>query len=132
MLVILAVLQYSAAVVSIQAMECFEADEAMKTFELVVNYVPITIFNFLLLAPSIEYVAFCYLPLFLSTVIYSVLKHSLNLKIIIQACEFSLVLAAFWFILQKRELKKFFEQQETKQKEKNDVKKQVELTKILN
>ena len=83
MLVILAVLQYTAAVISIEMMDYYGEDEAVLTFELLSNYMPITIFNCLLLAPAIEYVAFCYLPLFLTTVIYSVLRHSLNLKIIV-------------------------------------------------
>ena len=44
----------------------------------------------------------------------------------------TLVFSIFWFILQKRELKRFYEQQDAKGKEIKATGKEVELTNVLN
>ena len=88
--------------------------------------------NFLLLAPSIEYICYVYAPLHSTSVIFCVVRHSLEKKVIMGALFTQFALLSFWYILQKRELKRFFEQQNVKEKEVKATEKEVELTNVLN
>ena len=88
--------------------------------------------NFLLLAPSIEYISYVYAPLHTTSVIFCVIRHSLEKKIIIGALFTQVALLFFWYILQRRELKRFFEQQDVKEKEIKATEKEIELRNVLN
>ena len=86
----------------------------------------------LLLAPSIDYVLFCYLPCSVTTLIICVFRYSLDRKLLLNTPLYLLAMVVFWYILQMRELKRFFEQQDAKSKEIKATEKEVELTNVLN
>ena len=63
----------------------------------------------LLLTPSIKYICFCYAPIYNSVIIFSTLRHEIAPQHIVAAIFSQSLLVTFWYILQKRELKRFYE-----------------------
>ena len=66
--------------------------------------------TFLLLAPSIDYILFCYAPCALLTTVFIVFRYSLSKKQIVSSSSVVIGAIVFWYIFQKRELKRFYEQ----------------------
>ena len=58
--------------------------------------------------------------------------HEVERVIIPHTLLITIVNACFWYIFQKRELKRFYEKQNAEVKEKKAVEKEVELTNVLN
>ena len=65
---------------------------------------------FLLLAPSIDYILFCYAPCVILTTVFCVFRLSLDKKAMITAVAWVFAGIVFFYIFQKRELKRFYEQ----------------------
>ena len=86
----------------------------------------------LLLTPSIEYLLFCYGLCYIITISFCVLRFKLEGRLILNMFGWLIGILIFWFILQKRELKRFYEQQDAKSKEIKATEKEVELTNVLN
>ena len=66
--------------------------------------------TFLLLAPSIDYILFGYAPCVILTTVTCVFRLSLDKKAMITVVVWVFAGIVFWYIFQKRELKRFYEQ----------------------
>ena len=88
--------------------------------------------NIMILTPTISHACFLYLPLYLLTTLFNQFRHSDNKYKIIQAVYASICCLVFWFIYQKRELKRFYEKERAELKEEKAVEKESELEAVLN
>ena len=87
----------------------------------------------LLLAPTIWHVLLIYTPCFILSIIFFINRHSEFEELFIGVAFYMiLVLITFWYIFQKRELKRFYQQEEASQVAKKAVAKEVEVTNVLN
>ena len=78
---------------------------------------PLVIYS-LLLAPSVSYVLCCYVPVFLVNIIYTVIRHSeVKAAFMTTGIYMIVMVIPFWYILQYRELQRFYQQQVSEQKE---------------
>ena len=88
--------------------------------------------NLLLLTPSISYGCFLYLPFHYLSILIMTIRDDVEKGQLIQAAYASVSCIVFWYIYQKRELKRFFEQEKAELKETKAVEKEVELRHVLN
>ena len=87
----------------------------------------------LLLAPSIWHVVLVYVPGFIIMIIHFIHRHSeFEDLFIIVAFYMIIVLVTFWYIFQRRELKRFYQQEEAIERAKKAQAKEVEVTNVLN
>ena len=86
----------------------------------------------LLLTPSIDYILFYYAPCYMITLGICVFRFDLERRVLLNMFGWLIGMVIFWLILQKRELKRFYEQQDAKTKETKASEKEVELTNVLN
>ena len=92
---------------------------------------PLAIYS-LLLAPRVSYVLCCYLPVFLANIIYTVIRHSeVKAEFMTTGVYMIVMVIPFWYILQYRELQRFFQQQVTEQKELKAIYKETQVKKVL-
>ena len=88
--------------------------------------------SILLLSPSINYVLFCFAPCYMITLGICVFHFDQEKSFLLNMFGWLIGLTIFWLVLQKRELKRFYEKQDAKIKETKATEKQVELTNVLN
>ena len=74
-----------------------------------VNLFIFAIIYSLLLTPSIKYICFVYLPVYMILAVFYIKRHETKTQYLAAAYSQGLVVT-FWYILQKRELKRFYEQ----------------------
>ena len=74
------------------------------------NLLIFTVIYCLLLTPSIKYIFFVYVPFYLSLTVFCIKRHDAATQHISVAVYAQSLMVTFWYILQKRELKRFYEQ----------------------
>ena len=73
--------------------------------------------SMLLLSPSIDYILFCFAPCHVITLVICVFHFDLERSFFFNMFGWFIGITIFWLVLQKRELKRFYEQQDAKIKE---------------
>ena len=71
----------------------------------------------ILLSPSIDYILFCFGPCYMITLGICVFHFDLEKSFLFNMFGWLIGITIFWLVLQKRELKRFYEQQDSKIKE---------------
>ena len=110
MVAILFVLTNLLSIITLEIALSFDQDKAASFNEFRRDVVIYSSISLLLLAPSIKYVLFCYVPVTLITSSIAVIRHEMDMTIIPYFVLSQILLPSFWYIFQKRELKRFFEQ----------------------
>ena len=88
--------------------------------------------NIMLLTPTISHGFLLYLPLHVLTILFMYIRQSVKKAELTQAAYACTCLVVFWYIYQKRELKRFYEKERAELKENKAIEKEVELENVLN
>ena len=110
MIVIVYVTMYFLAVARMEVMANQGKDDDEMSLWIRGTVSVITAVTCLLLTPSVNYILFCYAPCALMTTVICIFRYSLERKQIIGIAAWVFASLILWYILQKRELKRFYEQ----------------------
>ena len=110
MVVSLFVLTNLLSMITLEIAFSFDQDKVASYTEFRRDVLIYSSISLLLLAPSIKYVLFCYVPVTQITSSIVVIRHDMDMTIIPGFLLSQILLVSFWYIFQKRELKRFFEQ----------------------
>ena len=86
----------------------------------------------LLLAPSVYFVV-SYAIVYSFSIVFIVSRHYKEQPVILGfGVQMIITFVTFWYLLQKRELKRFYQQQDSEKKEIKATTKEIETTNVLN
>ena len=119
--------------ISSEIIDVTTAAESDKFSGVLINYMT---FQVMFLAPTYLYIVLCYLPLFSIILLHMLLRHfdeeeEVVPQVLANGIVFGIMATLMWYILQRRELDRFFEQDAAKADANKARKKELQTVDVL-